>query len=363
LLFFQIVAFTPKKLEEEGAPEAITHEALKPHEVDSFVAPTIPANQVPEYTFDGFQYVSIQSGVKQWRIQAERAYLYQTEGIVHAREVTSEIYDVDGQITHVVSREAKYFMQTRDLELFGDVTTTFPTGLETKSPYMLYEAKTRDITVPIAYPVEGRSVPPTDPKLVKDKPATERLEFRSKGMRYSGATDVAYLISDVHVRIMNEKPQGTEVTTIDSDRAEIDRRKNIGKFSMLEARPSDQRFVKIAQPGMTSHSRRAEFRINADPKRLRTMRAIDDVKIEEKPTAPSDYATNARRRPQITRYATAGIAEFDTEKNLIVLRDYPQVYQDRDTITGETIIVHRDSDLVEVDQSNAFSENAMEEEE
>jgi lipopolysaccharide export system protein LptA len=300
--------------------------------------------------------------VKQWRIQAERAYLYQTEGIVHAREVKSEIYDANGQITHVVSREAKYFMQSRDLELFGDVKTTFPTGLETTSPYMHYSATTRDILVPVAYPVEGRSIPPSDPELAKSKNPNERMEFRSKGMRYSGTNDVAHLLSDVHVRVINEKPTGTEVTTIESDRAEIDRRKNIGKFTMLEARPADQRFVKIAQPGMNSRSRRAEFRLNANPKRVRTMLAIDDVKIEEKPTQPSDSGRNARRRAPVTRYATAGLAEFDSEKNLIVLRDYPQVYQDRDTITGETIIVHRDSDLVEVDQSNAFTE-AQEEEE
>jgi lipopolysaccharide export system protein LptA len=223
---------------------------------------------------------------------------------------------------------------------------------------MLYEAKTRDVTVPAAYPVEGRSVPPTDPALAKQNAdSRERFDFRSKGLRYIGAKDALYLLSDVNMRVLKERTdgRGTDVTTIDSDRADVDRRKNIAHFTMLEARPADQRFVRITQPGMTSRSRRAEFRINANPKRLRMVRAMDDVKIEEKPN-PNTPSNGRRRGPLPNRYATAGEAEFDSERNLIVLRQYPQVYQERDTITGETIIVHRDSDLVEVDQSNAFSE-------
>jgi hypothetical protein len=183
-------------------------------------------------------------------------------------------------------------------------------------------------------------------------------------MHYSGIEDRVELLSDVDVRVVKPDPKkATEVTTIDSDRATIDRKKDIIRFSMLEARPADLRFVKITQPGMTSRSRRAEFRINANPRKLRSVRALDDVKIEERPKIADDASVAERRRAKgmKPRYATAGIAEFDSQKNLIILRDYPQVYQDRDTLTGETIIVHRDSDLVEVDQSNAFSEGDPEE--
>lgn len=359
ILFFQIVAFTPKRLEEETAPEAITQQDLKPREEEgSFVAPTLPQDEVPEYTVDGFQYVSIENEVKQWRLEAERAYFYQAEGIVHARDVKADLYDEAGNKTIVTSKEAKYFMISRNLELFGDVHTIFPVGIEARSQYMHYAAEVKEVSVPVSYPVDGNSVA-TEGK-------REKFEFRSKGLKYRGNVDLLYLLSEVNMRIIKETPnRGTEVTHVDSDQAEVDKKNNIAKFSMFEARPPELRFVKITQPGMTSHSRRAEFRINSSEKKLRTIRALDDVKIVEKPPVPSDYATNARRRSKEarSRYATAGIAEFDTEKNLIVLRDYPQVYQDHDTITGETIIVHRNSDLVEVDQSNAYSEGQDQEEE
>jgi len=150
---------------------------------------------------------------------------------------------------------------------------------------------------------------------------------------------------------------------VDSDHATIDRKKDIMRFTMLESRPADLRFVKVTQPNMKSVSRRAEVRMGGTNRKLRTVRALDDVKIEEKPHLAEDATPAERRRALNTkpRYSTSGIAEFDGPRNLIILRDYPQVYQDRDTITGETIIVHRDSDLVEVDQSNAFSEGEFEE--
>lgn len=360
MIILQIVAFSPRRLEEEGAPSAIRAESLRPTYTDSFVSPTIPEDRVPEYSVEGFQQVSTESGTKQWLLQADRAFFYQADGIVHARDVRADLYDAQGRVTVITSKEAKYFMQSKNLELFGDVKTLFPTGLETVSPYMLYQAASREVTVPMAYPVEGRSVP-----VAGAKPAAERYEFQSKGLHYLGADDRVDLLSDVGVRVLRSDPnKGTEVTTIDSDRASIDRKKQVIRFTMLEARPSELRFVKIGQPGMTSRSRRAEFRMGSDPKKkLRTVKALDDVKIEERPKISDDasVAEKKRARGAKPRYATAGIAEFDSVRNLIVLRDYPQVYQDRDTITGETIVVHRDSDLVEVDQSNAFSEGEFEE--
>lgn len=358
LIFFQIIAFSPKRLEEEGAPEEITTEALKPAYEDSFVSVTIPADRVPEYTVEGFQSVSTQSGVKQWRIQADRAFFYQEDGIIHARVVHSEVYDADGKITVITSKEAKFFMTSKDLELFGDVKTVFPTGLETLSPYMLYQASSRNVRVPVAYPVEGKSIN-ADPGTKGFSNKSETFDFRSKGLHYLGAANRVDLLSDVVVHVIKKNPgRNPEVTTIESDHAAIDRKKNVIVFTMLEARPDALRFVRITQPGMTSRSRRAEFRINANPEKVRTIRALDDVKIQEKPRFTADDRSNPRRsaRSEKPRYATAGIAEFDSERNTIILRDYPQVYQDRDTITGETILVHRDSDLVEVNESNAFSE-------
>jgi LPS export ABC transporter protein LptC len=354
MVFVQIIAFSPRRLDDETLEGPIPAEALRPEiEPDSIVLPSIPEDRIPEYTVDGFQTVSIQEGVRQWKIQAEKAFFYKEDGIVHARVVQADIYDEQARITDVRSAEAKYIMESKDLELFKDVVSRFPTGLKTNSQYLRYRTSDRSIEIPVAYPVHGESFDPAAPQTVP----TERFEFRSRGMRYDGKQDQIHLLSNVNVRVMRKTPRGTETTTIESDYAKVDRAKGVISFDMLEARPDELRFVRISQPGMTSRSRKAEFEMDSTTKRLKNVRAIDDVKITEKPALIQDESVNIRRRgvTPSSRYATAGIAEFDSARNVIILMDYPQVYQDHDTITGDTIIVHRATNVVEVDQSNAFS--------
>ena len=80
----------------------------------------------------------------------------------------------------------------------------------------------------------------------------------------------------------------------------------------------------------------------------------EDVLVKE--TDPKKKTKN-----ESLRYATSGKAVFDTKRDVIVLSEFPQVYQDNDTVTGEVIVLHRDSDVVEVEQSNAFSQGNTEE--
>jgi hypothetical protein len=95
-------------------------------------------------------------------------------------------------------------------------------------------------------------------------------------------------------------------------------------------------------------------------KLLQYMTAYEDVFIKEL-KAPSDNkekkepAAKPSEGPNL-RYATSGRADFDTKSDVIRLTEFPQAYQDNDTVTGDIIIMHRDSDLVEVEHSNAFSE-------
>ena len=66
-------------------------------------------------------------------------------------------------------------------------------------------------------------------------------------------------------------------------------------------------------------------------------------------------ANHDEDKPQL-RYATGGRADFDARSDIVRITEFPQAYQDNDTVTGDVIILHRDSDLVEVEHSNAFSE-------
>ncbi|MBC7691022.1 MAG: LPS export ABC transporter periplasmic protein LptC [Methylotenera sp.] len=360
-IIFEIVALTPSNLEQSSTSEtSLTEESLLPHVPgDTTLAAGIPVKKVPDYSIDGFNYVSTHAGQKQWKLVAKRAFLYNKEKIVHSRTVTAYLYDAQDKITLVEGREAKYFMDGRDLEIYGDVKTTFPDGFTTQSEYMKYSPTHRQITVPLNYTVHGQG---------------EQLGFDSHGLDFSMDRSRIILPEAVRVTLTKSQPKVDspsvdgattspgvpEKTTVDSDRCEIDRLQQIAYFTMYPSRPLKKRFVQIRQPGLYSRSRRSEMHYGDFAKLLNYMTAYEDVLIQEldKPSAPRKTALGAsveKSRSEVYRYGTGGRADFDTQRNVIILKEFPQVYQDNDTVTGDVIIVHRDTDIVEVEHSNAFS--------
>src|SRR4051794_38059828 len=88
----QIVAFSPSSLEEENTAVLVEQEALIPPGESAgkvTLAEGIPKNRIPEYSIDGFHYVSTQNGLKQWKLQASQAYMYNKEKLVHSRKITA----------------------------------------------------------------------------------------------------------------------------------------------------------------------------------------------------------------------------------------------------------------------------------
>lgn len=289
--------------------------------------------RVPDYTIDGFRYVAIEKSVKQWELRAKRAFFYQKEGIVRAESVDADLYDKTEKITHVLSNEAHYSSQTGDLELYGDVRSQFPDGLFTQSEFLNYEALNKSLNVPASEKVSGH---------FKSKEFKDYLEFQGYGLKYSTEKQIAHLLQRVSVHAFQSVPPGIfEMSTIESEQALIDRTKQSALFFSTDKK------VLVNQPKMTSQSWKAEFSFGGTNKKLRNMRAFEEVRIEE---------VVQKGKKSTKRIATAGQAEFDSLGNTIVLTEYPQVYQEQDTLVGDRIIVHRNSDLVEVEQSNALTQ-------
>ena len=317
------------------------------------LATGIPVHKISEYTVDQFQYLSTKGTTKLWKIIADKAYLYQTERLVHTRTVTAHLFDEKGQITVVKSLEGKYFMNDRDLELFGKIQATFPDGFELNTEYLKYEPQHGRIIIPTSFWVRGKSAPNS----------SERIRFESRGMTYLLNKGEIKLPSSVRVEDL-ENP-----TTIDSDEAILYRDKRRAAFSMASPKKalpaSETPFVHIDQPTLFARSRRAELKYSDHKNTLHYMNLFEDVLIKEKVAAPHSeteppkitraaLAKRKKKEPSL-RYATAGRADFDAKKNTILLTEFPQAYQDDDTVTGEVMIFHRNTDLIEIEQSNAIN--------
>ncbi len=338
LILLQVVALSPSLLDVTSSdltPETL----LEDMDGETTLATLVPKGKVPDYSVDGFDFVSTHEGKKQWKIVSNRAFFYQKEGLIHNRVVTAHLYDEEGKTTIITGNEGQYFPDKRELEMFGNVISRFPDGFETRSEYMRYLPDQRRIEVPERFPVSGDSA-------TSEAKARDRMNFTSGGLLYEMNKNLIHLPSKARVVSIDE--QG-DATTIESDRARIDRTIQRSDFEMLPERPVQERFTKIYQPGTFCQSRTAVLHYGKSkqshkPSAIDSLVAIEDVLIR-------DVGKDSGMK-----YATANRAEFDSAKNTITLRELPQVYQEKDTVTGDVIILHRDTDVVEVDHSNAYSE-------
>jgi hypothetical protein len=161
---------------------------------------------------------------------------------------------------------------------------------------------------------------------------------------------------------MTRRSDPKDTTTIESDHALMDRVKQISYFTMFPTRPLAKKFVHVMQPTLDTISRRAELNYGDSAKILQYLTAYDDVLIRELTPPPETTTLGApplekpEKKESSFKYATGGRADFDSKNSIVKLTQYPQVYQDADTVTGDIIILHRDTDIVEVEHSNAFSE-------
>lgn len=344
LVITQIVALMPSQLDQDAPSKNIDpNEILKENKPEIILATGIP-NRIADYTVEAFKFASVQNGEKQWNIIARTAHLYNKEKLVHARDMIAYLYDSAEKITVVRGREAKYFMDDRNLEVFGDVVSKLPDGFETKSQYMRYLPKEKFVQVPDNQPVSG----------IGAQTKGEIISFDSFGLDFKMGSNEILLPKNVHfVLKRTEKDPDTlkdkdAETHIESDTCTIDRNRQVAQFFMDQNKPIESRFVLITEPDFFSKARRAEVNYGDGTKLLNYMVAYEDVLIKEK------------NKTEI-RYGTGGQADFDSKKNIIILRKFPQVYQNNDTVTGDIIIVHRNTDTVEVENSNAFSEGKDEE--
>lgn len=331
-------------------------------------APGIP-RKIPDYSIERSTFSSVQSGIKQWKLKSKRSNLFSSEKLVHATQIQAELFDGDNDSTFIVGNEARYFLDQQDLEIFGDVVTSFPDGFVLRSQYLRYRPKSRWIEIPVQEPVHGESGPP--PTTSKRKPASggDDFTFDSRGFTFSMESSVIQLPRSVRFFLKKKptSPQQTksETTEVRSDSATIFRTEDRVEFKMSPFQLPSTRFVTILQPDLYARSRWAEMFYGAnkptaetstppaDQTRengsaaIRYMTAHQDVLIKEKQKNSKDDL----------RYSTSGRADFDNEQDLIYLTDLPQVYQGRDTMTGDRVILHKASDLVEVENSNAYNDS------
>lgn len=284
----------------------------------------IPRGEVPAYALrDSIVYASAEDK-QSFKLNAVRSNYYQKEQIIHALEVL--VTFPDG--TTVKANEGIFFTGESKAKFYGQVHTVFATGGTLDSEYAEAFMK----------PVTQIEIPRSETATGFKSDKTTITHFTSQGLSYKDVSPKTLkLLSDVHVWIKDQK----NTTDIYSDRADYEQEAGYLNFQMNESRPLSSQFVKTEQPDLKIKSRTLDLQLE-DAETLHFINARGDVSIRD------------LHDPLKISSSTSGEAVYDVEKNDVILTDFPQVYQEGDTITGDIIIFHRTTDEIEVKQSNAI---------
>lgn len=105
--------------------------------------------------------------------------------------------------------------------------------------------------------------------------------------------------------------------------------------------------VVIKKQAVTAQSKRGEIFLENYNKKLKYYVLYDDVKVSEKVTLTGP--TGLRR---FTRRALSERLEGIMAEDKVILTGYPKVFQEKDVIKGNRIILRENNEVVEVDDAN-----------
>ena len=332
LLFFvgHFVLLSPSSLEEDFNGVRVIH----PKDLLNFLknepailAKDVPENEAPSYSVRNLVFFSSVENQPNWKMLARKSNVYQKEQMMHGRDVTIILQDG----TTIQSKEAVMYINKNEIRFYGDVVANLKNGTILRSQFL--KVLTRPVTelqVPVSEVVTGEK---TDPK----KQKRDRMDFQANGLFYADIEPQELkLLSQVTVKI-----QGDDLTVIHSDQAVYSSVKNHLSFRMNEEDKLEKQFVTVHQPDLDIKSRSLEVDTSSRQE-LQTITALNDVFIRDE------------HDPERLVTGTSGKAIYNNVTNEILLSDFPQVYQENDTITGDIIVFNRNRDTIEVRQSNAI---------
>lgn len=105
--------------------------------------------------------------------------------------------------------------------------------------------------------------------------------------------------------------------------------------------------VTLIKQGVTAKSKRGEIFLENYNKKLKYYVLYDDVKVSEKVRVSGPTGVRS-----FTRRALSEKLEGIVAEDKIILTGYPKVYQERDVIKGNRIIIRENNEVVEVDDAN-----------
>ena len=249
-------------------------------------------------SIQGFHAVHLNQQGQKEIIEADEAEFFKKLGYAILRKVKARIYAKGDDAIRIQGIEGKYYMETKDLELFKDVNVISESqGYQLKTDYLRYEERNNLIW---SYDKLWLAGP---------NPEKPSLTLRGKGFKADTKTEEFEVLEDVHCQKFDEKADGIE---IDSAKA----RAFLGKHEILFMEN-----VVVKQKDMNIFTDNFWITYNDQNQAIDKAKAFNTVKII-----------------QGDRIATCENAFLLNREQKMVLRGHPKVTQGNDVVEGKIII-------------------------
>lgn len=171
----------------------------------------------------------------------------------------------------------------------------------------------------------------------EDKLSPEKIEVWSKKAYSWPSLNKSTYIGKVR-GIIKRKKVYEESVKFRSEKVEIDL--NTLKIDLIEN-------VQLIKQLLTANSHRGEIFLENYNKKLKYFVLYDDVKVVEKVELEKDGRVSS-----FERRAFGEKLEGLMSENKIILTGYPKVFQLKDVITGNKIVLRENNEIIEVDDAN-----------
>ncbi len=269
---------------------------------------------VPDYRMKNFRYISTENNKKEIELYAAEANYFLKKQYLRSSHTVAYIYNEKGEKTEVTSNKGLFMIKDRYLELSGDVNSISQDSFRLAGEKIQYNINKRKISIPNPFSGELES------QKLKISANSGSLDLNANTIAFQGRVSIVY--KDPSHGIMSIKAQKTNLY------------RDQYRLVCTERVRLRQNKIKLSSDTL---SLSYNSKLRSGRKGLKYMRASGNVIIKDNRLG----------------YSRSQEAEFSRSTDAIVLKGHPSLYSKKGTVTGDTLILHRSTGVIEVKSTNA----------
>jgi LPS export ABC transporter protein LptC len=104
------------------------------------------------------RFVEDKHGRRTWELEARQIQQYQDQNLMILKDVKVTFYSEDGRVFIVTGKEGKFYQDSKNMELVGDVMLTSSDGYRLKTQSVSYDHLKKRVTTPDPVEIEGEQI-------------------------------------------------------------------------------------------------------------------------------------------------------------------------------------------------------------